>query len=151
MPVKPPTFTEWFDPEPECGVGTVDSIRSRTDYTYAWNEDTKVWDETATVTVEHRILEVDVIECSTPPVDVCPDLDGVQLVVPDGYFLLEGECLQDSTLGVSQSDTPTPTLTEVTLAATGADGTTGGVALALSLVLGGLGVMLLRRQVSTEI
>jgi hypothetical protein len=88
---------------------------------------------------------------TSPPVDVCPNIDGVQATVPDGYFLADGDCVQDSTLGVSSSDTPTPTLTEVTLAATGAGGTTGGVALALSLVLGGLGVMLLRRQVGTEI
>ena len=89
---------------------------------------------------------------TTDPVDVCPNIDGDQATIPDGYFLADnGDCVQDETLGVSSSDSPTPTLTEVTLAATGAGGTTGGVALALSLILGGLGVMLLRRQVSTEV
>jgi hypothetical protein len=91
---------------------------------------------------------------TTDPTDVCPNLDGNQATVPDGYSLVDGECLTAVTLGVSSTDTPsspTPTLTEVVLAATGAGGTTGGVALALSLVLGGLGVMLLRRQVNTEI
>jgi hypothetical protein len=146
MPKKDPTFTEWFDPEPECGVGTVDSIRSRTDYTYAWNEDTKVWDETATVTVEHRILEVDVIECTTPPVDVCSNIEGDQVVVPEGYTLIEGECLTDVTLDTSS----TPTLTEVTLAATGAGGSSGTAALAVALALGGLGLMLLRRRTAEE-
>jgi hypothetical protein len=88
---------------------------------------------------------------TAPPVDVCPNIQGDQATVPEGYILADGECLQDVTLGVSSTDTPTPTLTEVTLAATGAGGTTGGVALALALVLGGLGVTLLRRKVDTEI
>jgi LPXTG-motif cell wall-anchored protein len=80
-------------------------------------------------------------------VDVCENLQGIQLVVPEGYFLVEGECLTDTTLDTSS----TPTLTEVVLAATGAERSSGSAALALSLILGGLGMMLLRRQVDAEI
>jgi hypothetical protein len=88
---------------------------------------------------------------TSPPVDVCSNIDGDQATVPDGYLLIEGECLQDVTLDVSSTDTPTPTLTEVVLAATGAERSSGSAALALALVLGGLGAMLLRRPVKAEI
>ncbi len=55
-------------------------------------------------------------------------------------------CLTDVTLGVSS----TPTLTEVTLAATGAGGASGTAALGLVLGLGGLGLTLLRRKVASS-
>jgi LPXTG-motif cell wall-anchored protein len=80
------------------------------------------------------------IEVTEGVVDMCTNLDGNQEEVPEGYTFVDGICVKGST----------PTLTEVTLAATGASETSFGAAAALALLLGGLGLTLLRRRVASE-
>ena len=53
-------------------------------------------------------------ECNPPPppTDVCPNIDGVQATVPEGYTLVDGMCIPD-----------TPPLVQVTAAATFSEAT----------------------------
>jgi len=46
---------------------------------------------------------------TTPPVDVCSNIDGDQLVVPDGYTLVDGECLVTITSSTTTTTTTTTT------------------------------------------
>lgn len=134
---------------------TVDTVVKSGSHWYMYsNETTKPSKDIVTAaSVEHTV-------CETPSqtvVYVCANLEGGPYTTPPEGYTIDpdsGNCLTAVTLGVSSTDpptTPTPKLTEVVLAATGAGGTTGGVALALSMVLGGLGLMLLRRQGKSKI
>lgn len=73
-PVKEPTYTEWFSGEFACGDTTVEQTRTRTDYSFEWNQDEHRWVETATDTVETeaRALtpdEIASLECPVIPED----------------------------------------------------------------------------------
>ncbi len=165
---------------PTCESSIVEGTKTTHYFTYEWDNSSQSYVpvETGTPLVESvtraaTAEELANLVCETPPVDVCPNLQGDQSSVPDGMVVVDGDCVTEVTEGVvdacknidgDQETVPagytlvdgdcvkdsTPTLTEVTLAATGANGTSLGAAGALALILGGLGLTLLRRRVASE-
>lgn len=98
IPPEPPTkvtYSDWVDEGNDCTRDTIAQHRGRTTVTYTYDAVSNSWTEhVATVTEDgtRPKTAAEVTECAPPPVDVCPNVDGDQTVIPDGYELVDGQC-----------------------------------------------------------
>ncbi len=91
----------------DCDTATVPVTTTTTTTDWVWDTETEAWvTGTPETSVEHGSrtatdAELSQAGCEVPPpaTDVCPDLDGDQSSVPDGYVLDGGRCVVEDVLG----------------------------------------------------
>lgn len=102
MPSVPVTFTD--DSHGYGSVGPLDVGQNPVLFNLNTGEEsisggtaTFAWTAGETWEAGSMQASYEALDCSPPPTDVCPNLDGVQTEVPEGYELKDGQCVEKIT------------------------------------------------------
>lgn len=100
VPPKPDDkveYSDWVDEDLTCDREDVVQHRTRTETTSTYDATTNSWATHVQAFAEDGTRSKTAAEIEAcvpvPPVDACPNLDGTQATVPDGYVLEDGSCV----------------------------------------------------------